>query len=190
MQRPRRFPRRRPWNLPLWAAIILAGWAAFRYAADEPRTPVTDAGIYRVERVADGDTLVLAGGQRVRLIGVNSPEVGFKERPPERWAAQARAFTRSQVEGRAVTLEFDRERRDQYDRLLAYVYRDGWFLNEELLRAGMAKTLLRFPYSPAMKRRFQTAERSAREAGVGIWSTPEAPGGAHRRSETSRADSR
>ncbi len=122
-----------------------------------------------VERVVDGDTLVLQGGQRVRLLGVDTPETVHPERPVEPFGPEATEFTRRHVAGRTVRLEFDRERRDRYRRILAYVYRDDWFLNEELIRAGLSRAELRYPYREAMKRRFRAAETEARHNRAGIW---------------------
>ena len=68
-----------------------------------------------------------------------------------------------------MTLQFDRERQDRYHRVLAYVYRDDWMLNEELIRAGFSRAETRFPYSSAMKRRFRAAEKEARENNRGLW---------------------
>src|SRR5262245_104184 len=87
-----------------------------------------------VERVVDGDTMVIAGGDRVRLIGVDTPETHHPTKPAEPFGQEAFAFTRRMVEGRQVVLRFDPgEIKDRYGRTLAYVYVDGQFLNEELL---------------------------------------------------------
>ena len=76
-----------------------------------------------------------------------------------------------------MRLGFDNEREDQYGRSLAYIwYNDPTggqelLLNEELIRAGLAKALLRFPYSESMKRRFRAAESEARSSKRGLWSS-------------------
>jgi micrococcal nuclease len=159
-------------------AVLLAGFAlvvvALRlivWPLPEPQGRPPQTAI--VLRAVDGDTLLLEGGERVRLLGVNTPETKHPHKPPEPFGAEASAFTRKHVEGRTIRLEFDRERRDDYGRLLAYVYRDQWFLNEELILAGLSRAQTRFPYSEAMKRRFLAAERTARENGVGLWSVPQ-----------------
>lgn len=128
------------------------------------------SGPYHVERVVDGDTLLLKGGTRVRLIGVNTPETKHPDRPPEPWGREASEFTRRQVEHREVTLQFDRERRDRYRRVLAYVYVGDRCLNEEIIRAGYSRAETQFPYSNRMKKRFREAESEAREQLRGIWS--------------------
>jgi micrococcal nuclease len=136
--------------------------APFSFDADES---------YRVQRVVDGDTLVLTDGTRVRLLGVDTPETKHPNIPPEPLGAEASEFTRRHIEGRTVTLQFDWERRDRYHRVLAYVYLDDWMLNEELIRAGFSRAETRFPYSSAMKRRFRAAEKEARENSRGLWAS-------------------
>ena len=126
---------------------------------------------YLVERVVDGDTLLLANRARVRLVGADTPETVQPNHPVEPFGPQATEFTRRFVargKGR-VRLQFDRERVDKYDRFLAYVWVDDRMLNEELIRAGLATAETRFRYSSTMKTRFRRAEEEARAAGRGIW---------------------
>jgi micrococcal nuclease len=127
-------------------------------------------GEHRVERVIDGDTLLLADGARVRLIGVDCPETVKPHHPIEPFGPEASAFTKSFVAGGQVRLQFDRERIDRYDRFLAYVFVGDAMLNEELLRAGLARVEHRFHYSQSIKRQFDQAEEEARLERRGIWS--------------------
>ena len=127
------------------------------------------AGPYYVERVVDGDTFVLEGGVRVRLLGVNTPETKHPRRPVEPLGPEASGFTKRHIEGRNVTLRFDRERRDRYHRVLAYVYVGEWFLNEELILAGYSRAETNYPFSNVMKRRFKAAEELARREKQGLW---------------------
>jgi micrococcal nuclease len=126
-----------------------------------------------VERAVDGDTLLLADHTRVRLLGVDTPETKRQDWPVEPFGPEAHAFTREHVERRNVRLEFDKERHDKYDRVLAYVYVDDWLLNEELIRAGLGRAITNHPYSETMKRRFRAAQDEARRERRGIW------GGSH-----------
>jgi micrococcal nuclease len=73
-----------------------------------------------------------------------------------------------------VRLTFGLERRDRYDRFLAYVWNGATMLNEELIRAGLAEARLDYRYSSTMKRRFATAQEEAKRARRGIWSTKQA----------------
>lgn len=123
-----------------------------------------------VQRVIDGDTIVIAGGKRVRLIGVDTPETKHPRRPPQPFGAEATQFTRKMVGGRTVRLEFDRERYDRYQRILAYVYVDDVLLNEALIRAGLGTAEPQYPYRSDMKRRFLKAEEQAQAESLGIWS--------------------
>ncbi len=116
----------------------------------------------------DGDTLELEGGERVRLIGVNSPESVDPRRPAERFGKEAAEFTRGLAEGNWVRLEYDEEARDQFGRTLAYIYLpDGTLLNAELIRQGYGAAYTRFAYR--RQREFVLLEREAREQGRGLW---------------------
>ena len=128
-------------------------------------------GPYTVSRVIDGDTVeLLIDGQKekIRLIGVDTPETVHPSKPVEYFGKEASAFTNRALQGQQVYLEFDQERVDRYNRLLAYVYRtDGYFLNLELIKEGYGHAYTRFPF--AKMDEFRAAEKEAREAGRGLW---------------------
>ena len=126
----------------------------------------------RVQRVVDGDTVVLVGGERVRYIGVDTPESVKPGEPVQCYAKAAGRANERLVRGEKVRLRFDAERRDRYGRLLAYVYRarDGLFVNAELVRRGYATTLT-IPPNVAHATEFRRLARSARRAGLGLWSS-------------------
>jgi micrococcal nuclease len=128
------------------------------------------AGSHEVVRVVDGDTILFVPDMRVRLIGVNTPESVKPESPVEPWGPEASQFTREFLAGGTAQLEFDRERYDQYGRFLAYVWVGDRMLNEELLRAGLARWERNFNYSAEKKTRFRAAQDEARQQGRGIWS--------------------
>jgi len=124
-----------------------------------------------VERVVDGDTIVVSGGERVRLIGIDTPETKDPRRPVGCFGEQASNFTASLLpSGSRVRLVGDVEPRDRYQRLLAYAYRlpDGLFVNAELLRRGFAQVLT-IPPNVAHTERFVALSREAREADRGLW---------------------
>lgn len=135
------------------------------------------AAAQRVERVVDGDTIIVSGVGRVRLIGVDTPESVDPRRPVEFFGKEAGAFTRRLVDGKQVRLDYDWERTDRYGRTLAYVYLlDGTFVNAEIIRRGYGHAYTRFPFKHL--ERFRQFEREARVAGRGLWgATP----GAERR---------
>lgn len=128
-----------------------------------------------VRRVVDGDTLILAGGQRVRMLGIDTPELERDGQSAEPWSESARDFLRESVEGRDVSLGFDQEAFDKYGRQLAYVYLQGTLINEEVIRAGFSPAKTGYPYSAAMKSRFRRAEREAKEHRRGLWSEVSLP---------------
>jgi endonuclease YncB( thermonuclease family) len=123
----------------------------------------------RVRWVDDGDTVVLADGRRVRYTGINAPEVAHEDRPPERFGPEARDFNRKLVYKKKVRLEFDREKYDQYGRVLAYVFlQDGTFVNAELVKGGYAYYVFRRPntkYDSQLLR----LQREAMAKRVGMW---------------------
>ncbi|HVE67926.1 MAG TPA: thermonuclease family protein [Solirubrobacteraceae bacterium] len=125
-------------------------------------------------RVVDGDTVhVLVGGvrEKVRYIGVDTPESRRPGTPVQCFARAAGAFNARLVGGRRVRLVTDLERRDRYGRLLAYVYRepDGLFVNAELVKRGFA-TVLTVPPNVRHAVEFLRHQRAARRAGRGLWS--------------------
>lgn len=117
-----------------------------------------------VEYVHDGDTLFLDDGRKVRLLGVNTPELG------ECWGEEATALTRSLLpEGTAVRVLEDVEPLDQYGRSLLFIYtEDGLNVNLELLREGAAEVE---QYRPnlLLQNELEDAEDTARDANVGMW---------------------
>ena len=134
-------------------------------------------GAATVVEVIDGDTLVidLAGGdggdEHVRLIGIDTPETVAPDRPDECFGAEAsRHLADLAPPGTALRLERDVEARDQYDRLLAYVYRvrDDLFLNLAQVAGGFAEPLA-YPPNVAHRADFERAAREARVAGAGLW---------------------
>ena len=126
-----------------------------------------------VTRVVDGDTVVVRTGgrvERVRYIGVDTPEDVKPGTPVQCYSERAAAKNRRLVERRRVTLRFDAERRDRYGRLLAYVYRrpNADFVNAELVRRGYARTL-RIPPNDAHAALFARLAADARRRHVGLW---------------------
>ncbi len=124
-----------------------------------------------VTRVVDGDTVEVEIDGReedVRYIGVDTPETVKEDEAVQCFGPKASDFNHRFVEGRRVTLVFDAERRDQYGRLLAYVYVGGKMVNEELLRRGLARTLEIAP-NDTHAERFAELEDEAGRLGRGLW---------------------
>lgn len=122
----------------------------------------------KVARVIDGDTIVLENGEKIRYIGMDTPETKHPSKPVEYYGKEATEANRRLVENKTVRLEFDAQERDRYGRLLAYVYVDTTFVNAELVKQGYAKVST---YPPNVKYQdvFLKLEREAREEGRGLW---------------------
>jgi micrococcal nuclease len=128
-----------------------------------------------VRAVIDGDTIDVAGVGRVRLLGIDAPEMahGFDTAAP--FAREAKERLAALVLRRWVRLETDAERVDIYDRRLAYVLtEDGVCVNAALVREGLARVVARIPLSRLPE--LQRAEAEAQAFRRGMWgSTPQLP---------------
>lgn len=127
---------------------------------------------YAVTRVVDGDTIIVninGKDERLRFIGVDTPESVHPDKSKNvPYGQVASDFTKAQLEGKSVTLEFDAQERDRYGRLLAYVYVDGKMFNETLLEEGHAKVAT-FPPNVKYVEGFTVRQREAREGQKGLW---------------------
>lgn len=148
----------------LLAVLALASAVAPCLAQVDDPTQVPLEG--RVYKIVDGDTVVLKGGETVRYLNIDTPEVG---RP---YADEATALNRKLVKFKDVRLEVDVEERDIYGRLLAYVYvetEQGWVMvNLELVRAGLAR-LLFIPPNGKYRGAFEAALQDAMIHRRGMW---------------------
>ena len=162
-------PRVRAARLGLVAIVALAGC---RSAAGGPPA---DAGTGTVVAVIDGDTVdVRVGGrvERVRLIGVDTPETVARDRPVQCFGAEASAATKGLLPpGTEVRLERDEVTRDRYGRLLAYVWRraDDVLVNLALVEGGFADAAS-YGDNESLRDLLAGAEATARSDGVGLWS--------------------
>jgi len=126
----------------------------------------------RVRSVTDGDTVVLEDRRRIRYLGIDAPELAHEGKPGDPLGEEAARYNRNLVSGRWVRLEFERERQDDYGRVLAYVFlEDGTLVNRELVRQGLA-------YLCSKQRplrywdRLLDAQRYAMKEQRGLWSLP------------------
>jgi micrococcal nuclease len=163
----------------LFVAGVIALLAAAGFALIQSmRADATLSG--RVTEVIDGDTVVvrLASGEpvRVRLIGIDTPEIAHHGRPGECFGVRATRLARRLALGRRVLLRPGRERHDRYGRLLAYVRVLGGpdDLEHALLARGAARTLA---IAPNIDRAaaYDALESAARQAGRGLWGACTAP---------------
>ncbi len=161
--------------LAVAVALLVAGCAGRSTPGDGAEAGSADAGAAEVVRVVDGDTIVVrlhGAEERVRLLGIDTPESVDPRSPVECFGKEAAAHTASLLPpGTPVRLVRDVEARDRYDRLLAYVYRadDGTFVNLRLVEDGYA-AVLTYPPNVAHADEFVVAAGDAREAGRGLWS--------------------
>ena len=143
------------------------------------RGPIEE-GVWTVIRVVDGDTLIVGntdGQYQVRLIGADTPEVVRPNTPIEPFGPEASAFTKRKIaEARnQVRLSFDGDQVDRYGRNLAMVYlqmpngQEVW-LNELLIREGLARAQTQYRYSRGAKNVFRQAETEAKNARRNLWS--------------------
>jgi micrococcal nuclease len=124
-----------------------------------------------VVRVVDGDTIHVQLSDRlekVRYIGVNTPELRHPQRGGEPGSHEAHAVNRRLVEGKRVRLELDVQPRDRHGRLLAYVWTGDTMVNAELLRLGYAQVMT-VPPNVRHQSLFLKLQRAARDSHRGLW---------------------
>ncbi|HEX7100875.1 MAG TPA: lamin tail domain-containing protein [Acidimicrobiia bacterium] len=154
-------------------AVVLSLLAACSApgGVEEPPVVTVASDEHSVVSVIDGDTIVVGSGgleERVRLIGINAPE------PEECLAEEATQALDDLVSGSPVRLVPDASDRDGFGRLLRYVYVDGEFVNEALVRRGLA-IAHRYEPNVANQEILETAEAEARAEGAGMWSPDACP---------------
>jgi micrococcal nuclease len=148
-----------------------------------------------VRTVLDGDTVILGAGasvrtpdgrpldgERVRLLGIDSPEVAHEGSPADCYGDEAATFTRDNIGNRIVTIEFDETHcrpprdtvgcRDEYGRLLAYVRIQDKVWNEDLLRTGNARVFRGERFRHRDSDKYLALESEARRRRLGMWSCP------------------
>jgi micrococcal nuclease len=164
---------------PCWSALlpVLLGLA---FGGCKPPAPAAKkaeqnapARTSRVDYVIDGDTLILDSREKVRFLGINTPEIrkshgGLMQGVEQPWGRDAANYLKRLLTGRKVSLEFDGERTGKFGRLLAYVILDGGNVNLRLVRLGYARFN---DYGKKIKydTEFRQAESRARVRNLGLW---------------------
>jgi len=119
--------------------------------------------------IFDGDTFRTRSGERIRLLGINTPEVAHNAQAPQAYAKEAKRRLRQLILGKSVRLRLDKEKRDKYGRTLAQVYlRDGRWVNQIMVDEGLAHVYTfapNFYWADALLRTEQAARRDMR----GLW---------------------
>lgn len=148
--------------------LLLLVLAAVTWSAEPTADPALE-GV--VVRVVDGDTIhirIESRVEKVRYIGINTPELHHPARGEEPGAREATAVNRALVGGKQVRLDLDVQERDRYGRLLAYVWAGELLVNAELVRRGYAQVMT-VPPNVRYQELFLKLQREAREAGRGLW---------------------
>lgn len=122
----------------------------------------------KVTRVIDGDTIEIESGQKVRYIGIDTPEIVDPKKPVQCFGKEASNKNKELVEGKQVRLEKDVSETDKFGRLLRYVYVDNIFVNDYLVRQGFAHVST-FPPDVKYQAQFLQAEKEARKNSRGLW---------------------
>lgn len=175
-------------GLVLWFAQITPAAEVYRWVDATGRTHYTDHSetgaerlalaahpqpVYRVKRVYDGDTLQLDNGDKVRLLGINTPEIASPRKSAEAGGDEARTWLQQRLNGQNIRLEPDVEQRDHYGRLLAHVYANsGEHINLSLVQQGLAHVDIH-PPNVRHAAALIEAERQAEKARLGLWKRPE-----------------
>jgi micrococcal nuclease len=131
---------------------------------------VAQGKLERVAFVSDGDTLVLAGGETVRLAGIDAPELSRDGRPAQVYALEATRFLRKMVGAKEISIEPTGKGRDRHGRLLALLRTDdGRVINEIMLGEGVAFVYAHGDLDTTTEARFLRAQQRAMSAGKGFW---------------------
>ncbi|GEM_PF-146694 len=158
---------RRYKGLYLLLAVVILGLSL--YFKSGSRTQLDGGGEYTVADVIDGDTVALNGSDtHIRYLEIDAPEVLHSDSPGDPLAEEAKSLNERLVSGKKIRLEFDREKYDPYGRELAYVFADGVFVNEEIVREGLARAFIIKP-NDRYADRILSAEEEAKRERRGIW---------------------
>ena len=150
--------------------VEIADQSSPKIPASPPAPPKGEAGgdLFIVTRAIDGDTIEIEGGERVRYIGIDTPETIDPRIPVQCFGVEASKKNKELVEGKLVRLEKDIIDRDKYRRLLRYVHLGDVFVNLELVKQGFAYSYSR-PPDIKYQDQLTQAQEEARQANRGLW---------------------
>lgn len=164
--------------------VFLAFLGLFVKRFEQPRGkiasslgPTREEGIVII--VYDGDTIKVRFKdgllKKVRLIGIDAPEIGDQRENVKFWAQMARRFAFFYLFRKQVRLSYDWQLEDKYERLLAYVWTEEGLFNDFIIREGYAFVFLKFPYRKDYQEKFKRSEEYARKNKRGLWKEEDFP---------------
>lgn len=171
MSLPKLTRRRR--KLLVTACVVVVGLLiTYLNQRTDLQTNPTINNVYRVTAVMDGDTIEVSMNgvsEKVRFIGVDTPETQDPRKAVQCFGKAASEFTKQKLIGKTVRLELDplSSNRDRYERLLRYVYVDQLLLNADIIEQGYGFAYTSFPFTKSEQ--FKQLERQAREQNRGLW---------------------
>lgn len=160
--------------------LFLASLLSFGYTKYNPEKKIADDRYPAiVVKVVDGDTydisfthsvpLECEKKERIRLIGVDTPETKHPRKKEEFYGKQASQFSYEALINKNIEIRFDKNKRDKYGRLLCYVYYKNILFNEYLIEKGFAKYYPYFPFDSGKMKLFKESESRAKRNNKGIW---------------------
>lgn len=168
--------------LPYWVNAEVYEWQDAAGSKHFTDRPVADAKIvdikpgydlFRVKTVYDGDTVELEDDRKIRLLGINAPEIQHRDKPSEAGGEEAKRWLIEQLKDSRVWLEMSEEKTDKYDRTLAHLFTEKkQHLNLQLVAAGLASVSI-YPLNLLYVDELLKAENQAEQAKLGIWGRPE-----------------
>ena len=161
--------------LTIGVVLVLAGVAVWFSKTSATPVKTSNRETYEVKKVDDGDTLQIfryGRSEKVRFIGIDTPETVDPRKPVQCFGKEASAKTKQLLTGKTIRIEFDPVvgERDKYDRLLAYVWLGNELINLTLLREGYAHEYTYRSQAYKYQSDFKQAEAGARQSEVGLWS--------------------
>lgn len=165
LERTVSFRKKRQWLLALFFVLALPAHAELCPAKGEVATA-------RVAKVVDGDTVEFVDGRKVRLIGVNTPELDHGNGQHQPYALQATQYLRQRVEGKSIYYQAGLDRLDRYGRYLLYLFdEDRISLSSRLISEGLGYRIA-IPPNLSYQDCLVQAELAARKQGKGLWHLP------------------
>lgn len=157
-------------KLQRWLLLTILLGSSFAQADFQSESWTVPSGLpeYQVIRIMDGDTIMVRGLGKIRYIGIDAPELRHPMKGEERFGFEAYEYNKKLLRDKPVKLEFDIERRDKYDRVLAYVYAGSIFVNANLVEAGYAKVMT-VPPNVKYRKLFLYLQEKAKKDQRGLW---------------------